>query len=957
MYTDICCICERKNDMSNMKGKAKKKKGALHREGRFFGRLMSVLLTLILIGVITGIIVAGTFAVYCRDYLFDSDYDIPNLQFELDMTTRIYYPEYSDLARTQLVGYRELEDQRIHGLENRFWAPVQNMPENLKNAFIAIEDRRFYQHNGIDIKRTLGATLELLKGNKSYGGSTITQQLIKNVTDERDGTIQRKVTEISRAISLTKKKTKSEVLEMYLNTIPLSHGNYGVAAAANYFFGKDVSELSLIECAALAAIPKSPTKYDPQRNPEYNRERRETVLWEMYDQGLISKEDYDGAVNSELVLNITEAEQSTKDVHSYFTDELRRQVQADLMEQYGYSKEVASTMVLSGGLQIYATVDPYIQNIMEEAYRDENTFRKVDDGIQPESAMVIMAPDTGDVLALVGGRGEKTANMVLNRATSKRPIGSSIKPLSVYAPAYDLGLITSATVIDDTPAEYNTDMDRYWPKNSPAVYDGRTTIAKAIGVSKNTTAVKLVNQLTPQYSYDFLTEKLGVGLVRSDIAESPMALGGLTYGMSVLETAGAYTMLANDGVYSKPRLYTKVLDNKGKVILEKGEKHSIAVDKTTAQIMTKQLCGVVESGTGTGATLRYQIEVAGKTGTTNNTYDLYFVGYTPYYLGATWFGYDQNRTLAKFGPNQALAGWNTVMTRVHERVFEKVNSGEETLKKFDYSGLEEAEFCMDSGKKPSELCALDYRGSRVTTGYFKKGTEPMETCDMHTVVKWDRETGSIASERCPAEDVGEIVLIKVGEERMFEHSLKIGDAQFTVMDLPAGYMYPVGQQTSVYSNLLGGKYYGYIADSEDEIPINSYCVVHAHAPEEEIPDDGENSDTEDADGENGDPDDDTTHTTAPDIFDILDIPEDGENGNDENTDNAADEEGKNHTENTESDITSENTEAADKTADNTGNATAAEVTTTPETETEETEKTEDMEKNENSEQVGSSGGE
>ncbi len=865
------------NDMSNMNGKAKKKKSALRRVGKFFGRLMSIFLTLMLIGVITGIIVVSAFAIYCRDYLFDNDYDIPNLQFELDMTTRIYYPEYSDLARTELVGYHELEDQRIHGLENRFWAPVQDMPENLKNAFIAIEDKRFYQHNGIDLKRTLGATLKFLGGNKSYGGSTITQQLIKNVTDERDGTIQRKVTEISRAISLTKKKTKSEVLEMYLNTIPLSHGNYGVAAASNYFFGKEVSELSLVECAALAAIPKSPTKYDPQRNPEYNRERRETVLWEMYDQGLISREEYDEAVNSELVLNITEAEQSAKDVHSYFTDELRRQVQADLMEQYGYSKDVASTMVLSGGLQIYATVDPYIQNIMEEVYEDENTFRKVDDGLQPESAMVIMAPDTGDVLALVGGRGEKTANMVLNRATSKRPIGSSIKPISVYAPAYDLGLITSATVIDDTPAEYNTDMARYWPKNSPAVYDGKTTIAKAIGVSKNTTAVKIVNQLTPQYSYDFLTEKLGVGLVRSDIAESPMALGGLTYGMSVLETAGAYTMLANDGVYSAPRLYTKVLDNKGKVILEKGEKHNIAVDKTTAQIMTKQLCGVVESGTGTGATLRHKIEVAGKTGTTNNTYDLYFVGYTPYYLGATWFGYDQNRTLAKFGANQALVGWNAVMTRVHERVFEKVSQGAETLRTFDYSGLVEAEFCMDSGKKPSELCALDFRGSRVTKGYFKKGTEPVESCDMHTVVKWDRETGSIASEKCPAEDVGEIVLIKVGQERMFEHSLKIGDAQFTIMDLPAGYMFPVGQQTSVYSNLLGGKFYGYVADSEDEIPINSYCVVHAYA--EETPTDGDGENTED--GESTDHED--THGEETDIFDILDIPDEDKPDTGENS--------------------------------------------------------------------------
>ncbi len=896
--------------MSNVNNAEKKKKGnsRFRVAGKILGRIMSVILTLMLIGVITGIIVVSAFAIYCRDYLFDNDYDITNLQFELDMTTRIFYPEYADLERTQLVGYKELEDQRIHGVENRFWVPVQNMPENLKNAFIAIEDKRFYQHNGIDLKRTIGATLEFVKGNKSYGGSTITQQLIKNVTDERDGTIQRKVTEISRAISLTKKKTKSEVLEMYLNTIPLSHGNYGVAAAANYYFGKDVSELSLIECAALAAIPKSPTKYDPERNPEDNKERRNTVLWEMYEQELISEEEYNEAVNTELVLNITDVEPS-KVIHSYFTDELRRQVQADLMEQYGYSKDVASTMVLSGGLQIYATIDPYIQNIMEEVYADEATFRKVDDGNQPESAMVVMAPDTGDVLGIVGGRGEKNANMVLNRATIKQQIGSAIKPISVYAPAIDLGVITSASVIDDTPVEYNSGMGRYWPKNSPAVYDGKTTLSRAIGVSKNTIAVKVLQELTPQYSYDFLTQRLGVDLAAADMDESPLALGGLTYGISVLETAGAYTMLANDGVYSEPRFYTRVLDNKGKVILERGEKHNIAVDKATSQVMTNLLCGVVDSGTGTGVTLRRKIEVAGKTGTTNNNYDVYFVGYTPYYLGATWFGYDQNRTLAKFGSNQALAGWDAVMNRVHERVFEKISSGEEVMKRFDYSNLVQAEFCMDSGKKPGALCALDYRGSRVQRGYFKTGTQPIETCDMHTVVKWDRETGAIASERCPAEDVGEIVLIKVGEERMFEQSLKINDAQFTVMDLPSGYIYPVGNQTSIYSNLLGGKFYGYVASTQDEIPINSYCVVHAYAPEEP---EEENSDGENAENNEGEKHEDG-HGQEPDIFDILDIPKtDDEENKDSDSESSADNKADNETtDNTEENGVGENDTAQD----------------------------------------------
>lgn len=867
--------------MNSKKKSAKSSKNTslLKKTSRVFSRIISVLLTLLLIGVITGIIVATTFAVYCRDYLFDTDFDITDLRFNLDMTTTVYYPEYADIERTELLGYVEMEDQRIHGTENRFWAPVYDMPKNLKNAFIAIEDKRFYQHNGIDIRRTLGAALELLKGNKSYGGSTITQQLIKNITGDRDSTIQRKVTEISRAIVLTQKKTKSEVLEMYLNTIPLSHGNYGVAAAANYFFDKDVSDLTLIECAALAAIPKSPTKYDPERNPEDNKGRRNTVLFEMYDQKMITKEEYEEAINSELVLNINN-EVAIGSVGSYFTDELRRQVEADLMEEYGYSKEIAQTLVLSGGLKIYATVDPYIQNILEEVYEDETTFKRVDDGLQPESAMVVLAPDTGDVLGVVGGRGEKTAAMTLNRATrSKRQIGSSIKPISVYAPAIDLGLINYGSVLDDLPVEFNEQMGRYWPRNAPEVYDGKVTVKKAIGVSKNTIAVKLVQELTPQYSYDFLRERLGVtSLVKSDIDESPMALGGLTYGLTTLETAGAYTALANNGVYSKPRFYTKVLDSKGNVLLEKGEQHNIAIDKSTSQIMTKLLCGVVEEGTATRVTLKNSIEVAAKTGTTNNDNDQYFVGYTPYYLGATWFGYDQNRTLAKFGgQSQALSAWDKAMVKIHERVFKY----EREIKTFDYSDLIEAEYCIDTGLAPCELCYLDMRGSRVAVGYFKEGTEPVEKCDAHTVVKWNRETRSIACENCPPEDVGEVVLIKVGNERIFDHPLTVLDTPFTIMDLPDDYIYPDTPNTCIYANLAQGKHIGYTSKGPDDIPQNSYCTAHQALPETpNVPEQEEDNEEENPDNpvENGENEDDLS-----DIFEITDTPESDENeDNDEN---------------------------------------------------------------------------
>lgn len=841
--------------------------------GRIFSTILSIILTMVLIGVIVGGVVVVTFWDYCKEYLLDNDYDIVDLQHSLDMTSKIYYPVYADIERSQLIEYIELEDQRLHGSENRYWTPIQDMPENLKNAFIAIEDKRFYEHGGFDFNRTAGAALELAKGNKSYGGSTITQQLIKNITNERDSTVQRKVTEISRAVSLTQKKTKNEVLEMYLNTIPLSHGNYGVAAAAKYFFDKEVPDLTLVECAALASIPKSPTKYDPERRPEENTERRRVVLTAMRDQELISEEEYQEAWHADLVLNINR-EETVDIVYSYFTDELRREVQKDLMEEYGYTKEYATQMILSGGLEIYATVDPYIQNIMEEVYTDPNTFKKGAGDVQPESAMVVMDPYTGHVLGIVGGRGEKTGNMTLNRATmSRRQIGSSIKPVSVYAPAMDLGLIDYGSVRDDTPLEWNRSMGRYWPKNAPSTYDGKTTMERAIMVSKNTVAAKLVDEMGPQYSYNFLTNKLGVeSLEQSDIAIAPLALGGLTYGMTTLEVAGCYTMLASgDGTYSEPIFYTKVLDSKGNVILDndKLQRREVVIDEGTAKVMTKLLTTVVSSG-GTAKALKLdnKFNVAAKTGTTNDNNDVYFVGYTPYYLGATWFGYDIPRSLAKFGGNQAMVGWEAVMTRIHERVEQQEAASGASRKKFNYSGLVSARYCKDSGLSPGPYCSLDPRGGRVASGWFKKA--PTKTCDVHTPVNVCSETGLVASPNCPT--VVTKAFVHVGEERIFKHSIKVTDAKYTIMDLPEGYVYPSDSTVAVYYGLIpAGQNYGYTPTGETT--PNAYCAMHAYpAPEPVDPESGLDVFPEDSGGEAINPDvlyPEGQEHTSPDAFDII----------------------------------------------------------------------------------------
>ncbi|MBR5527874.1 MAG: penicillin-binding protein, partial [Clostridia bacterium] len=337
----------------------KRKRTKRHISAGVISFIVNFLLTAVLICIITGIIVVSVFAVYIKNNLME-DYDIVGLETNLEQTTKIYY---TDEFGEQI----ELEDQRLHGEENRSWISIGKMPTNLKNAFVAIEDQRFYEHNGMDFRRTGGAILEFVKGNSSYGGSTITQQLIKNFSGENDATIQRKIKEIFRAISLTKKRSKDEVLEMYLNTINLSNGCYGVQAAANYLFGKDVSELTLAECASLAAIPKSPYQYNPKAHPQANKERRDTVLMKMEELNWISKEEMQEAMDTEIVLNITNGEikeSATNNVTSYFTDALIEQLIADLEKEYGYPRKVAVNIIFGGGLKIHTTIDPKIQTIM-----------------------------------------------------------------------------------------------------------------------------------------------------------------------------------------------------------------------------------------------------------------------------------------------------------------------------------------------------------------------------------------------------------------------------------------------------------------------------------------------------------------------------------------------------------------------------------------------------------------
>ena len=787
--------------------------------------LSSVVLTLVIIGIICSVIVGGTFAIYVSRYLIDDDFDIEpsQLRSDLSKTSWIYY----DAKYTDENG-NAYEPVEIYGTENRLWVHYDDMPSHLVNAFIAIEDERYRQHKGVDWRRTFGAVLSFATGSDDYGGSTITQQLIKNVTGEDDTTIQRKVTEIFRALSLNEKRTKDEVLEMYLNRIHLSRSNYGVGAAAKYYFGKDVSELTIVESAALAAIPKSPTKYDPVRNPEFNKERRALVLDKMLELEAITEEEYESAVDEELVLNITYEETQQQGTFSYLTDALIEQIVKDLATEYGYTRDEALSLIYTGGLKIYATENPGVQKAMEEVYNDPKTFPKVDDGVQPESAMVVMDPFSGEVVGLVGGRGEKEGKLELNRATmSKRQVGSSIKPLTVYAPAMDLGLINYSTVYDDSPF-YMEKMEKYWPSNSPARYFGNVNVNQAIILSKNTVAAKIIKDTVGvEYSYDFAKNKLHLdSLVKADMDIAPLALGGFTNGLTVLEMTAAYSIFPSGGYYTTPRLYTKVLNNDGTMLLDRRTASKERVIKqSTATVMTKHLENVVAYGTGAGIKLKNKINCAGKTGTTNDNKDLYFCGFTPYYVGACWFGYDIPKSLYKFGGNPAMNAWEKVMEKVHKPVFDSVAGGQDNLRQFDFSKLVQASFCLDSGLAPSENCSLDPRGSRVSTGYYY-GEEnvPERKCDVHILVPWCTESNLMANDACP--NIKPMALIRE-EERSFMHGdVLIEDAKYTYREVNIHRYVDIPESPPFYKYTLGeGETTGYSNYQEGEA-VNGMCRVH-----------------------------------------------------------------------------------------------------------------------------------
>lgn len=624
-----------------------------------FSLALKIVVTALLVILTTSLLFVCIFAFYVKTTLVD-DLDISLDDFSLSESSTVYDIN-GDVMATLSSG------------ENRIWVDYEDIPEDLEHALVAIEDKRFYEHKGVDWYRTVGAIFSSFLGSSSFGGSTITQQLIKNLTGDNEVTVQRKLVEIFRALEFEKKYDKEEIIEWYLNAVYFGEGCNGIYTAAQTYFGKEPSELTLAECASIVGIVNLPTYYSPFYSLENNKKRQETVLREMYEQGYITYDEYTQAVNEELVFTRSPSEVASTEIYSYYVEAVIDDVTADLMEVRGINYETATRLLYSGGYQIYTCCDSRIQEIAENYYENLDNFPNVYPRTtqQLQSAIVIMDQYTGNIVAMVGGVGEKNANLILNRATdTTRAPGSSLKPLSVYAPGFDLGIITQNTlVIDGNPADpgYTLEHFSWYPRNASLTYtDGPVTIRKGLISSLNTVAVQILDKLGLETSYSYLEDVFGfTTLVDADYNPSPLALGELTYGVTVREMTQAFSALANGGTFSESRTYSQVVDSNGNVVLDNPVQQRQAIRENAAWNVVDMMVGSANGGTSTSANF-YTQEVAGKTGSSGNDRDRWFVGMTPYYVAAVWTGHDIPVDNGVTWSNPACVIWRNIMQQVHE---------------------------------------------------------------------------------------------------------------------------------------------------------------------------------------------------------------------------------------------------------------------------------------------------
>ncbi len=804
-------------------------------------RILQGIGTLLLVGVITGCFMVCFAAIYVKTAVLpEAHLDLST--YSLNENSVIYY---QDKNTGQLV-----ELQTLMGTENRELITYEQIPEDLINAFIAIEDKRFLTHNGVDWKRTAAGLLYMLTGRRIQGGSTITQQLIKNVTDYDDVTVNRKIWEIFTALDLENNYDKKDILTLYMNQIWMGNGCRGVQAASKYYFGKNVSDLTLAECASLAGITNNPGLYAPYgtvevmrytcrdckdyylnekpaacescggknfddgvlwTNREYNKARQEIILREMAkpdispDGAYITEAERDAAIAQPLVFGWdrrdepqdpeegegegeTAGTRSTR--YSWYVEAVINESIQKLKEKTGLSYDMCEDMVLSGGLSIVCAYDPEVQGAVDNVYNNRANLDQVSlrTGQRLISAISIVDNSTGMVVAM-GSTQEKTVDRGWNTPVmTKRQPGSSIKPLSVYSPAIEMGLITPATVIDDNPLELN---GRAWPVNVWPNYRGLTTVLYGVTQSLNTVAVRVLDMVTPEASYEFLESRYGItslvsyledaaGNVQSDMNRSPLSMGGLTRGVSTFEMAAAFATFPRNGMFTKASTLLEIKDANGSVVVDNHPVSDPVIKATTAYYINSMLTNAVTSGTAVNARISGQT-VAGKTGTTSDAFDYWFCGYTNYYTAAVWTGYPTNEAVNNNLVNPSLPMWQKVMAQLHE--------GKENAPFNVPEAMDTYRICLDCGNRATPECELDPRGSRVQTFRLFAGDAPAEACVCH--VKVDvcvdspildgngEPTGLYhkAGEFCPEESVKTICMVDFQRE-LATPNVRVGDSKY-----------------------------------------------------------------------------------------------------------------------------------------------------------------------------------
>jgi len=800
------------------RGTSKIQKSLTSKTIKFKKMFFVSVLKIILIGTLSLMVVGVCFGIGAFKGILSSAPDVdPAAVFPQGFATVVYDAKGNELTKL------------IAANSNRSYEKIDKIPQYLCNAFVAIEDQRFYEHNGIDLKRIMSAGLLVIQsgGKLEQGASTITQQIIKNnvfdnwTNESNIQKIKRKIQEQYLALELEKKMSKEEILEIYMNTINLGQNTLGVKAAAQRYFNKQPYQLTLSECAVIAATTSNPSRYNPISHPENNKTRRDIVLENMKEQEYITQAEYDEAMADDVYSRILAVNEENVDnsVYTYFVDEVTEQVLADLMELKGFNETQAHWLLFSGGLSIYTTQDPDIQAICDDVYGNEENYPenvkwylnyaltiekangekenhstemfkahykeqnasfnllystkdeayeaieaykhdvmeegdKVDGEHitltpQPQVSITVEDQSTGYVVAMVGGRGTKEASRTLNRAsnTTRQP-GSTFKVVSTYAPALDSAGLTLADVQNDAPFNYASGrpVRNWWGNNS---YRGLLSLRYGIAQSANVVAVKTLTQISPQLGFDYL-QNFGFstlvekrvekdGSVVSDIGQ-PLALGGITDGVTNMELNAAYAAIANQGTYIKPKLYTKIIDHDGNVLIDNTAPESKQVIKqSTAWLLTSAMVDVVTTGTG-GSVNFGNMAIAGKTGTTSDYKDVWFCGYTPYYTATTWTGYDNNVSMKTSAEkNLSKTMWKKVMSRIHENL---------EYKSFPMaSGIVTASICSKSGRLPiAGVC--DAQGC-VRTEYFAEGTVPTEYCDVHYFSNICQYSGLTATEECP----------------------------------------------------------------------------------------------------------------------------------------------------------------------------------------------------------------